>query len=103
MPRTAPTSMRIDPELRDALRRAARDDDRSASSLLDRTVRAWLKKRGYLAAPPPPTTMRDGAAVRTGRRGPKSAGRAPSETRARVRDDDGHTGATERGGGAAKT
>jgi hypothetical protein len=62
--------MRMDPELRDALRRAARDDDRSASSLLDRIVRAWLKKRGYLAAPPPPTTVRDGGVIRTGHRGP---------------------------------
>lgn len=46
-----PTSMRLDPQIKDALARAAKDDDRSVSSLVERVLKAWLIERGYLSAP----------------------------------------------------
>jgi hypothetical protein len=48
MVRTAPTSIRLDPDVKAALARAAQDDDRSVSSLLERILKAWLTERGYL-------------------------------------------------------
>jgi hypothetical protein len=35
-------------EIRDALKRAARDDQRSVTVILERIVVEWLRKRGYL-------------------------------------------------------
>jgi len=46
-----PTSVRLDADLKAALARAAEDDGRSVSSLMDRILRAWLVARGYLAKP----------------------------------------------------
>ena len=46
-------SARVDAELKDALERAAKDDDRSTSSLLVKIVREWLTARGYLSAEAP--------------------------------------------------
>jgi hypothetical protein len=46
-----PTSMRLDPQIKEALARAARDDDRSVSSLVERVLKAWLTERGYLPKP----------------------------------------------------
>ncbi len=48
----APTSMRLDPELKAALERAAHDDERSVSSLTERILRAWLMEHGYLPKAP---------------------------------------------------
>ncbi|CAO3425843.1 ribbon-helix-helix protein, CopG family [Azospirillum argentinense] len=48
MARTAPLGFRIEPELKEALERAAKDDDRSVSSLVERVLKAWLIERGYL-------------------------------------------------------
>ena len=50
-PRTAPTSIRLHAEIKAALEQAAKDDDRSVSSMLERILRAWLKDRGYLEQP----------------------------------------------------
>lgn len=50
MARTAPTSMRLDPEVKAALERAAKADDRSVSSLVTRILRAWLIEHGHLKA-----------------------------------------------------
>ena len=50
MARTLPTSMRLDPEIKAALERAAKDDGRSVSGLVERILRGWLVEKGYLAA-----------------------------------------------------
>jgi hypothetical protein len=42
------TSVRFDPEIKAALAKAARDDDRSVTSLLNKLARDWLRERGYL-------------------------------------------------------
>lgn len=47
-----PTSMRLDPQIKEALSRAAKADDRSVSSLVERILKAWLMERGYLPASP---------------------------------------------------
>jgi hypothetical protein len=52
MARTNPLGVRVEPEIKAALDRAAADDDRSVSSLVERILRAWLVDRGYLAAKP---------------------------------------------------
>lgn len=43
-----PTSMRLAPEIKKALEKAAKDDGRSVSSMTDRILRAWLTEKGYL-------------------------------------------------------
>jgi hypothetical protein len=43
-----PTSVRLDADLKEALARAAADDGRSVSSLMERILRAWLMERSYL-------------------------------------------------------
>lgn len=48
MPRQVPMSFRLDPALKDALARAAADDDRSVTKLVDRILRAWLTERGWI-------------------------------------------------------
>lgn len=51
MVKTNPLGFRVEPALKEALERAARDDDRSVSSMVERILRAWLIERGYLARP----------------------------------------------------
>lgn len=41
-------SFRISAEMRDALTKAAQDDDRSVSSLVERILKAWLAEKNYL-------------------------------------------------------
>lgn len=41
-------SFRIGADTKDALERAAKDDDRSVSSLVERVMKAWLTEKGYL-------------------------------------------------------
>lgn len=48
-PAPVPTSMRLAPEIKAALEKAAKDDGRSVSSMTDRILRAWLAEKGYLA------------------------------------------------------
>jgi hypothetical protein len=48
MIRNVPTSMRLDPEVKVALEKAAADDDRSVSSLVERILKEWLREKGYL-------------------------------------------------------
>ncbi|MEW5729032.1 MAG: hypothetical protein AB1918_14485 [Pseudomonadota bacterium] len=40
--------MRLDPEIKEALERAAKDDDRSVTSLVQRILKAWLIEKGYM-------------------------------------------------------
>ncbi|MBF0304196.1 MAG: ribbon-helix-helix protein, CopG family [Alphaproteobacteria bacterium] len=48
MARTNPLGVRVEPEVKDALERAAKADDRSVSSLVERILKAWLIEKGYL-------------------------------------------------------
>ncbi|WP_390889536.1 ribbon-helix-helix protein, CopG family [Roseomonas mucosa] len=51
MPRpskTLPVSFRFLPEMKEALERAAKDDDRSTSAMVERILSMWLRENGYL-------------------------------------------------------
>jgi hypothetical protein len=48
MVRTAPLGFRIEPEMKAALERAAKADDRSVSSLVERILKAWLIEHGHM-------------------------------------------------------
>lgn len=48
MVRNIPTSMRLDPDVKAALERAAAADDRSVSSLVERILKEWLRDKGHL-------------------------------------------------------
>jgi hypothetical protein len=48
MARTNPLGVRVEPEVKAALERAAKDDDRSVSSLVERILKSWLADRNYL-------------------------------------------------------
>ena len=47
----ASVTFRSYPDLKAALERAALEDGRSVSSLVDRVLRAWLIERGHLPKP----------------------------------------------------
>jgi hypothetical protein len=49
-PRSAPLSFRLPTEVKAALEKAARDDNRSVSSLLEEIVVHWLRQQTYLPA-----------------------------------------------------
>ncbi len=49
MSKTHPLGFRIERDLKEALIRAAKDDRRSVSSLVEIIIEDWLKERGYLA------------------------------------------------------
>jgi hypothetical protein len=49
--KTLPVSFRFLPEVKEALERAAKEDDRSVSSMVERILATWLRERGYLAPP----------------------------------------------------
>jgi hypothetical protein len=44
----SPLGFRVDPELKAALEKAANDDSRSVSSLVQKILTEWLKARKYL-------------------------------------------------------
>lgn len=48
MAKTHPIGFRVEPEIKEALERAAKDDDRSVSSLVERILKIWLTEKGYL-------------------------------------------------------
>ncbi len=48
MSKTHPLGFRIERELKEALTRAARDDRRSVSSLVEIVLEKWLTEHGYL-------------------------------------------------------
>jgi hypothetical protein len=48
MVKTPSLGVRVQPETKAALERAAKDDDRTVSSLVERIVREWLREKGYL-------------------------------------------------------
>jgi hypothetical protein len=51
-PKAQPTSVTLAQDVKEALVQAAKADDRSVSSLVERVLRAWLIKQGHLAKPP---------------------------------------------------
>jgi hypothetical protein len=60
--RTTPLGVRVTPELRDALARAAADDDRSIASFVEHALRQALVERGYLPATGPKPLRKKGKA-----------------------------------------
>lgn len=48
MPKTAGLGFRIDPKLKAALEKAAKDDLRSTSSMVEKILMEWLREKGYL-------------------------------------------------------
>lgn len=46
--KTARVAYRLRPEVRDALDRAAKHEDRSRSALAERILAEWLRARGWL-------------------------------------------------------
>lgn len=46
--KSLPVSFRLPEETKDALEKAARDDVRSVSSLMEKILTHWLREKGYL-------------------------------------------------------
>jgi hypothetical protein len=49
--RPLPTSLRLDPKIKKALEKAAEEDSRSMSNMIEKILTDWLRERGYLARP----------------------------------------------------
>jgi len=48
MGQTTPLGVRVDLETKEALKRAADEDDRSQASMIERILKEWLREHGYL-------------------------------------------------------
>jgi hypothetical protein len=48
--KTVPVGLRITPSLKDALDRAAAEDERPLASFVERVLTDYLRKKGYLKA-----------------------------------------------------
>jgi len=48
MAKTTPLGVRLEPDTKAALEKAAEADRRSLSSMIDKILTDWLKKSGYL-------------------------------------------------------
>jgi hypothetical protein len=48
MVKSAPLGLRVNPDVKEALERAAQDDDRSVASYAERVLIAHLRDKGYL-------------------------------------------------------
>lgn len=48
MPKTPSLGVRVQPETKAALEKAAKDDLRSVSSLIEKILVEWLREKGYL-------------------------------------------------------
>ena len=48
-----PLNCRVDRELKDAIVKAAKDDNRSVASLIRLVMKRWLREKGYLSANEP--------------------------------------------------
>lgn len=48
MTKTPSLGVRVQPETKAALERAAAEDDRTVSSLVERILKEWLREKGYL-------------------------------------------------------
>lgn len=49
MSKTHPLGFRIEREIKEALVKAAKEDHRSVSSLVEMVIAKWLREKGYLA------------------------------------------------------
>jgi hypothetical protein len=56
MIKTPSLGIRVQPETKAALERAAKDDLRSVSSLIEKILVEWLRAKGYLPEPGAPKT-----------------------------------------------
>ena len=54
MAKTPSLGVRVQPETKTALDKAAKDDMRSVSSLIEKILTEWLRERGYLPKEPKP-------------------------------------------------
>ncbi|PSJ60533.1 hypothetical protein [Kumtagia ephedrae] len=52
MAKTHPLGFRIEPDIKEALTVAAKEDHRSVSSLVELIIAKWLRENGYLAGQP---------------------------------------------------
>jgi hypothetical protein len=52
MAKTAMLALRVSPEIRQGLDKAAAEGERTVSWLVERILREWLTKKGYLARCP---------------------------------------------------
>lgn len=50
MTKTAALSVRVTPQVKVAVEKAAADDHRPAASLVEKIVVEWLREHGYLSA-----------------------------------------------------
>lgn len=50
MAKTHPLGFRIEPDIKNALTVAAKEDHRSVSSLVELIIAKWLREHGYLEA-----------------------------------------------------
>lgn len=48
MAKTQPLGFRVEPELKEALEKAAKEDRRSVSSLVEIILTDWVKEKGFL-------------------------------------------------------
>lgn len=48
MAKTHPLGFRVEPEVKEALEKAAKADHRSVSSLIEKILVEWLKANGFL-------------------------------------------------------
>jgi hypothetical protein len=55
MQRTAAISLRVTPQIKEAVERAAYDDSRTVASLLDKLLKEFLREQGYLTSARKPT------------------------------------------------
>jgi hypothetical protein len=61
MVKTNSLGVRVDPDVKAALERAAKADDRSISNLVERILREWVTKNGFLALTPTTQSARPAA------------------------------------------
>ena len=48
MARTASIGIRVEPDLKEAAEKAAKDDHRTVASLIEKVLTEWLEQNGYM-------------------------------------------------------
>ncbi len=48
MARTASIGVRVEPDLKEAAEKAAKDDHRTVASLIEKVLTEWLQQNGYM-------------------------------------------------------
>lgn len=48
MVRTASIGIRVEPELKEAIEKAAQDDRRTVAAMIEKVMVEWLREKGYL-------------------------------------------------------